>query len=96
MRGKVAVLLALAGFLGCVTGSAAWASMACCATTCDPCPILISKTALPGSTEKVDALHALLPAAIPLVLRTRASIWTPAFERIPTHLPTGFQRPMRN
>ncbi len=97
MRGKVAVLLALAGFVGCITGSAVWAaSMSCCATTCDPCPVLISKTALPGAPEKLDGLNALLPAAFPLVLRTRASVWAPAFERIPTHLPTGFQRPMRN
>ena len=97
MRGKVAVLLALAGFVGCITGSAIWAaSMSCCAKTCEPCPILLSKTTVPGSPEKVDVLHALLPAAFSLVLRASASLWTPAFERIPTQLPTGFQRPMRN
>jgi hypothetical protein len=97
IRGKVAVLLALAGFVGCITGSAIWAaSMSCCATTCDPCPILITKSAVPGSPEKVDTLKALLPAEYPLVLRASASLWTPAFERIPTHLPAGFQRPMRN
>jgi hypothetical protein len=97
MRSKVAVLLALAGFLGCIVCSTAWAaSMSCCAKTCDPCPILVTKSALPASPEKVDVLHALLPAAFAFVPGVSATIGTPAFERIPADLPTGFRRPMRN
>ena len=97
MRGKVAVLLALAGFVGCITGSAIWAaSMSCCAKTCEPCPILLSKTTVPGSPEKVDVLHALLPAAFPLVRQAAAAIHGRSLAQIPTFLPHEFRRPMRN
>jgi hypothetical protein len=96
LRIRIAVVLALGGFAGCILGAAAWASMACCATHCEACPMLLSKSALPGSVQKVDHLPVILPA----VFRTSsltgelirfAAIAQPHVVRSP-----AFQRPMRN
>jgi hypothetical protein len=95
-RYKIAMLVALTAFVGCVFGSTAWAAVSCCTVTCDPCPILVAKTVVASSPQKADSLHALVPAAFPLVLLTRASTFDRASARSPRLLPPEYRRPLRN
>ena len=94
--GKVAVLVGLLGFLGCIVAPAAWASMACCEHSCETCPMLVSKSALAGTPPKLDGHHALLPAAFSLPDPAPAAIHGHILAQIPTFLPHEFRRPMRN
>jgi hypothetical protein len=96
LRGKIAGLAALAGFLSCMAWSARLAPIACCGKSCDPCPILLAKSDLAGTSQKVDIHHALLPAAFPLFQPALTS--TPGLieAQIPGFLPHEFRRPMRN
>jgi hypothetical protein len=96
LRGKVAVLVALAGFAGCIVCSTAWAATACCATPCNPCPILLSKSALAGSPDKSDTSHALLPAAFQPIRPAPAVARIHELAQSPTLLPPEFRRPLRN
>ena len=95
-RSKVAVILALVGFLGCIGSSAALASMACCTASCDPCPILVSKTVIASSPHKAVSLHALLPAAFEPIRLSRVSFHEGNFAHATTSLPPEFRSPMRN
>ena len=94
--GKVAVLVALLGFLGCIVAPAAWASMACCEHSCETCPMLVSKSALAGTAPKVDTHDTVLPAAFSLPNQALAAIHGNTLAQIPTFLPHEFRRPMRN
>ena len=94
--GKVAVVVGLIGFLGCLLAPAAWASMACCEHSCETCPMLVSKSALAGTPPKLDGHQALLPAAFALPDPAPAAIHGSALAQIPTFLPHEFRRPMRN
>ena len=94
--GKVAVVVGLIGFLGCLLAPAAWASMACCEHSCETCPMLVSKSALAGTPPKLAGHHALLPAAFAIPRHVAAAIHGNALAQIPTLLPHEFRRPMRN
>ena len=94
--GKVAVVIGLLGFLGCIVAPTAWASMACCEHSCETCPMLVSKSALAGAPSKWDSHRALLSAAFALPTWTATVIHGRTPAQIPTFLPHEFRRPMRN
>ena len=93
---RIAVLMALVGFVGCIAASAAWSAMSCCTPVCDPCPILVSKTVVASSPHKANSQHALLPAAFQLLVLSRASFHVRYFTQVTTALPSEFRSPMRN
>ena len=93
---RIAVLLALVGFVGCIGASAAWAAVSCCTPACDPCPILVAKTTLASSPHKAVSLHALLPAAFDPVPLVRVAFYGGDSVNATRSLPPGFRSPMRN
>ena len=94
--GKIAVVVGLLGFLGCLLAPAAWASMACCEHACETCPVLVSKSALAGTSPRLDGHHATLTAAFTLPRPGDTAIHGRTRAQIPTFLPHEFRRPMRN
>ena len=93
---RLAVLLAIVGFVGCISASAAWSAMSCCTPVCDPCPILVAKTVVASSPHRAVSLHALLPAAFEPILLSRVAFHEGDFVHARRSLPPEFRSPMRN